>query len=179
MTRIALALAVGATLGGLAGCGHHSGSITVAHGKVTVYDREVRIRSSGAADASITADGALTIGDRAVTLSAEQTAAADAYFKAATSIGQHGIETGKAGADAGMTAAKEVVSGLVHGDTSQIEPRVKAKAEEVKRQAMHICEDLAGMRASQEALAASLAAFHPYAVIDAEEVSDCGKDLKN
>ena len=177
MNTLVLAFAVaGAAISGLAGCGHRNGWITLAHGAVTVSDREVRIHRSGGPDATIRDGGELTIGTEPVVLSTDQKAAAAAYYAAAIATGKHRIETGKAGADAGMAAAKEVVNGLVHGDTSQIGPRVEAKANEVKRQALHICEDLATLRVSQETLAGSLTAFQPYAVITAGDVAGCGQE---
>jgi hypothetical protein len=163
---------------GLLGCGDHSRSISVAHGHLTVYAHEVRIEHSGAPDARITEGGMLRIGSEEVALTPEQKTTAAAYYAAAMAIPAHGIATGKAGAEVGVAAVKEVASGLARGDTSQIGAKVEAKADAVKEAALQICADLEAVRAAQESLAASLDAFKPYAVVTAADVGDCARDLR-
>ena len=168
--------AVGACLG----CGDHARSVTLAHGQLRIYAHEVTIdRSAGAgAEAHLLEGGLLRIGKDDVALTLDQKAFVASYYDAALAITQHGIETGKAGAEVGATAAKEVVSGLAKGDTSQIGARVEASAAKVKQQALKICEDLKTMRTAQEALAASLPAFEPYRAVSEADVADCAKDLR-
>ena len=60
---------------------------------------------------------------------------------------------------------------------SDLKAKVEAQANEVRRQAMKICDNLADVRAAQDALAAQLDAFKPYAVVSARETADCAKDL--
>lgn len=176
MNRILLALpaaAVALTLG----CGEHSESVSLAHGSVHIHPHEISIERTGGADAHLLPGGVLRIGNDDVTLTAEQKASVESYYTAATSITKHGIETGKAGAEVGATAAKEVISGLAHGDTSQIGAKVEAEAQKVKDKALVICEDLKAMRTAQEALAVSLPAFQPYRAVSESDVSDCSKDV--
>ena len=177
-TTPAIAASV-ALAGTLAACGHHSDYISLAHGKVHVQPREhaVTIAPRGQPDARMTADGALRIGADDVGVSAEQRTEVTRYVTAAMAFSDHAIATGKAGAATGVAAVSAVVHGLAHGDTSQIGATVEAKADEVKKQALNLCDDLAGMRSAQEALATSLEAFRPYAVLAADEESGCRKDL--
>ena len=169
-----------AAVGACLGCGDHVQSVTLAHGQLRIYAHEITIdRSNGeGAEAHLLKGGVLRIGKDDVALTAEQKALVESYSDAALSITKHGIETGKAGAEVGATAAKEVVSGLAKGDTSQIGAKVEASAAKVKQQALKICEDLKVMRTSQEALAATLAAFEPYRAVSEADVADCAKDLK-
>jgi len=171
--------AIAALGGALTACGGGGVSvISLAHGHLQVRGSEVTITRSGAPDAQLSAGGGLRIGGQDVALSAEQRAQVERYYGSAIAIRGHALETGKAGAEVGATAAKEVVSGVLHGDTSQIGAKVEAKAEEVKRIALGLCNDIAAIRDAQQALTATLEAFKPYAVVDADEVSDCSKDLK-
>ena len=169
-----------AVLGACLGCGDHLQSVTLAHGRLRIYAHEVTIdrSASGGAEAHLLERGLLRIGKDEVVLTPDQRALVASYYDAALAITQHGIETGKAGAEVGATAAKEVVSGLAKGDTSQIGAKVEASAAKVKEQALKICEDLKAMRTAQEALAATLPAFEPYRAVSEADVADCAKDLR-
>lgn len=169
------ALAVAACLG----CGDHVQSVTLSHGRLRIFAHEVTIERSGGAAAHLLEGGVLKIGSDEQALNPEQKALVESYYAAALSITKHGIETGKAGAEVGATAAKEVVSGLVHGDTSQIGAKVEASAEKVKEKALKICDDLTAMRTAQESLASSLPAFEPYRAVSESDVADCAKDIKH
>jgi hypothetical protein len=171
-----LSAAVGAAL---AGCGEPATSFSFAHGAVRVRGSDVTILRGGAPDAHLSADGSLTIGSGPVTLTPEQRAQIQSYHSAALAIRSDALATGKAGAEVGAAAAKEAVSGLLHGDTSQIGARVEAKAKEVKRQALGLCNDLATVRSAQQSLRSTLAAFEPYAVVQEAEVSDCAREFKD
>jgi predicted short-subunit dehydrogenase-like oxidoreductase (DUF2520 family) len=176
-SRSRLAMAV---LGaGLAACGQHAETINLAHGHLRLRGSEVTITRTQGPDAQIASGGALRIGGEPVVLAPEQRREVENYYNATVAIREHAIATGKAGAEVGLAAAKEVVSGLAHGDASQIGPRVEAKAEDVKRTALGICRDLEAIRAAQQALVATLAAFRPYAVVEEADVEDCAKDLKS
>ena len=178
MNRIVLVLSVVAVAACL-GCGDHVQSVTLAHGRLRVYAHEVTIERSGGADAHLLEGGVLKVGGDDVALTPEQKALVSSYYDAALSITKHGIETGKAGAEVGATAAKAVVSGLAKGDTSQIGAKVEASAAKVKESALRICADLKGMRDAQESLAAGLAAFEPYRAVSESDVADCAKELKD
>lgn len=161
------------------GCGDHVPSVSLSHGHLHIYPHEVTIERSGRADAHLLAGGVLRIGGDEQALKPEQKALVESYYDAAQSVTEHGIEAGKAGAAVGATAAKEVVSGLAHGDTSQIGAKVEASAAKVKEQALKICDDLKAMRTAQELLAAGLPAFEPYRAVSESDVADCAKDIKD
>jgi len=181
LARSGLGVAVSAALvslgAGLAGCGERAGSFTIAHGHVRVEGAEVTISRSPGPDAHLAGGGSLRIGGESVVLSPEQRTQVDNYYQAALAVRTHAIETGKAGAAVGATAAEAVVNGLMRGDTSQIGQKIESKAEDVKRTALGICQDLQAMRSAQQALVTTLEPFRPYAVIEESDVSECGKDL--
>jgi hypothetical protein len=163
----------------LAACSEHSHDFSFAHGALRVHGSEVIITGDSGRDAHLAPGGSLTIGKDPVTLSPEQRAQAESYYNAALAIRGDALATGKAGAEVGATAAQEVVSGLVHGDTSQIGAKIEAKTREVRQQALGLCHDLESIRSAQESLAATLPAFKPYAVVRESEVTDCARDLKD
>ena len=170
-----LALAVAGAL--LAACGEHSERISLANGKLRLEGTEVTIVKSKGPDAHLTAAGELRIGGEVVVLTPEQRAQVQKYYAATVAIRGHAIETGKAGAEVGATAAKEVVSGLLHGDASQIGSKIEAKAEIVKAAARGICSDVADIRDAQQSLVTTLESFRPYAVVEEADIADCRRDV--
>lgn len=91
-------------------------------------------------------------------------------------IAMDGMDVGLAGAKLGASAAGEALKGIFSGDSEGIEKRINAEAEKIEAQAKRICNRMPAMLASQQALAASLPAFKPYATMDQSDVDDCGKD---
>jgi hypothetical protein len=178
MRSTTLLFAAGTLAATLAACGHHvdtgihlhSGALTVANGQVVIEGQD-------GSQARISSTGQLTIGGQDIVVSDPQRAQLVAYFNAASGVKRHAVATGVAGAQVGVTAASEVVSGLAKGDMSGLKAKVESQAGEVKRQALKLCDDFTAVRAAQDALTAELAAFKPYAVVSERDTADCAKDL--
>jgi hypothetical protein len=103
-----------------------------------------------------------------------------AYYRSASAVREHGIETGKAGAAIAGQAIGSVAKGIVSGNTDDIDKEVDAKTAAVTQAALKICTDMAGIKAAQDALASQLAAFKPYAsIVDPDAVIDCEKGAKD
>ena len=174
-----------ALAGLLAGCGDSSDHVSVIgfngsrliNGHIGLNDNNVTLRVDGSPDAVISAGGDLSIDSRPVTVDAPQRALLQTYYRDVASVRDHGIETGKAGAATAGVALKSVASGLANGNTDQIDKQVNAQADKVKQSAMKICQDLADIQTTQNALATQLPAFKPYTSIVADsDVRDCRKD---
>ena len=86
-----------------------------------------------------------------------------------------GIATGKAGASMAGHAIGDVASGLAHGDPDSIGPAIDAHAKTVEAKALAICGDMVALRAKQDAIAAALPSFKPYASIHGNGKTDCEK----
>jgi hypothetical protein len=69
---------------------------------------------------------------------------------------------------------KEVITGLASGDTSNIGSKVEEKSKVVTAEAGKLCGAAAALRGAQDALAAELEAFKPYAVFKDSD-ADCNK----
>jgi hypothetical protein len=85
------------------------------------------------------------------------------------------MDIGVSGANLGVKAAGEALKGVFSGNTDGIEKRIDEEAGKLKAQAQALCEKLPAMMATQQALAASLPAFAPYATMDQSDIDDCGK----
>lgn len=162
-----------------AGCS--SGSYTSTdHGRISSRDGLVTLSPDhGAEEATIDQAGVLSIDGKAVAVDDHQRELLRRYYGNASAIRQHGIETGKAGAAMAGEALKGVAA-TVNGDENGVDKRVEAQTRKITDQVMKICDDLAGVKAAQDELAASLPAFKPYAgIIDEKSIADCRDDSKD
>jgi hypothetical protein len=121
----------------------------------------------------VSAAGELSIDGKNLTLDQKQKELVIKYFSGASALRQDGIATGMAGADTAMTAISSVASNLASGNPDKIGQEVNAKAAKVEAQAQKVCSDLRELASTQNALAASLPDFKPYALIDVQTVDEC------
>jgi hypothetical protein len=161
----------------LAGCDSDGGPAhaNFQHFEVNNVDL-VTVHAPNKPDATVNAAGDLTISGKPVATTPAQRQLLSRYFTEVQGIRSDAIATGQEGVALAGKAISEVIGGLAAGDPDRISHRVEAQAGKVEARADQICVRLGQIRNVQEALAADLAAFRPYATIRAEQVSDCGHD---
>src|SRR5579875_291658 len=99
------------------------------------------------------------------------------YHAQIMAIAAQGMEIGRQGASLGMKAAGEALTAVFSGQSDKdIERRVEAQAQGIKRSALKICDRLPELMASQQKLAATLPAFKPYATMTRKDIDDCRTD---
>lgn len=141
---------------------------------ISVVDAShIALHARHAPDAMVTADGALSIAGTPVAITPTQRDLLRQYFTDAIALRDDGLATGAAGAGIAAQAIGSVVSGLASGTPDKIGPEIEAKAAKIDEHVTKLCTDLAALHHGQQALAAQLAAFRPYATIEAEQVSGC------
>lgn len=125
----------------------------------------------------ITPQGDLLINGAKVDVTAEQHAMLIAYRGQVLAIAEAGMAMGIAGADMGGKALGGVAGAIFGGEQAakDFEARMEAEGKRLEAEGLKLCERLRPLRDQQQALAASLPAFAPYATLTAEEVEDCGK----
>lgn len=156
-----------------ASCGRSAGN-TAVFSHISVLGRNgIAIHAPSAADATVSADGTLSIDGKPIAVTPPQRELLKSYVAGAITLRNDAIATGAAGVATAGQALSSVVSGLANGKPDEIGPAVEARAAKVEAQAARICTDLSTLRTTQEALATQLAAFRPYATIDATQVSKC------
>lgn len=109
-----------------------------------------------------------------------------AIAQAGIAVGMQGAELGMQGAALGMSAARAALKGAIGGNTEDAEKqledaskRIEAEGRRIEAEADRmICKHVPDLFASQQALAAALPAFVPYATLEESDVKDCGKDGK-
>jgi len=135
--------------------------------------RQLAVRRHNSPDAIVSVTGELTIDGKTVALNQAQKDLATRYFAGAKTLRDDGFATGMAGASTALTAISAVVSGLASGEPDKIGDAVEAKAAQVEVQAQKLCRDQGELAATQNALAASVPEFKPYALIQTQDVNEC------
>lgn len=123
--------------------------------------------------AEITPDGQLIVDGRTIAMDAPARALARDYRAGMLAVIETGMDLGVQGADLGMRAATDAIGSLLRGDTEEMEKRVEAEAAKLEASAMRLCDQLPAVLAAQEALAAAVPEFAPYARMEASDVDDC------
>ena len=155
-----------------AGCAAQSDEQAFVH--LTPVDAQhFAVHRHGGPDAVVSAAGELAIAGKTVALNAGQKELVTRYFSNASAVRDDGFATGMAGASTALTAIGSVVSNLANGEPDKIGPEVDAKAAKIEEHVEKLCRDLRELATTQDALAASLPDFKPYALIVEKEVDDC------
>jgi len=127
--------------------------------------------------AEITPEGDLLVEGKRVQLDEEQRQLLLAYRKEIVEVAKAGVAIGMQGADLGLQAAKGALKAAFTGGTDEFEQRMEAEGKKIEAQAEAlICARMPGLYASQQAVAARVPEFRPYAKLDQDQVDNCGKD---
>lgn len=127
-------------------------------------------------NAELTPQGELLIDGKKIAADASQQALLKRYRGQIEQLALAGLEIGAQSADLAGKAMGEAVAGIFRGDEAGIEQRMEAEAGGVKAAAKKLCEQLPGMFETQQALAASLPAFAPYATMEQKDIDECYRE---
>lgn len=143
---------------------------------ISIQSDRVGAKALDGTMAWIDATGALTIDGNPVELTADQRALASRYQATAIGLRGDGIAVGEAGAAVAGKAVSSVIQGLASGKPDDIGPKIEAEAKNIEAKAMLLCQRVGELQATQDALAASLPAFKPYARMTEHDNIECGRD---
>jgi hypothetical protein len=129
----------------------------------------------------ITPRGDLLIDGRAVAVDAAQRRQLLDYRAQVIGIAKTGIDAGERAAMLAIDATDVSMFRLIVGGlTGSLERRVEASVKrDIEPAVLQICHQLPQVRDSQQALAASLAEFRPYATLDDADIADCERDMRS
>ena len=93
-------------------------------------------------------------------------------------LARAGMAIGLQGADVAGVALTGIGNAIFGGEEGRkaYEERIEAEAARIEDEAMKLCALLPGLYESQQALAAELPEFVPYATMTREDIDECGKD---
>lgn len=144
-------------------------------GFLSLDQQRVRLRD-GQSLAEISADGALSIDGRAIALNPQQQALSRSYYSDARAVALEGAAMGAAGAKLAGDAIKGAIGeALKGGNPDQAGKQVEQQAGELEKSAQRMCEHVARLHRTQQALSDSLPAFKPFARLQASDIDDCKK----
>lgn len=156
-------------------------NISISDGlHININGHEINKKGDSLPEAEITPQGDLLIEGKAVSVTAAQRQELLAYRGRIIGIAEAGMAIGGKGADLAGEALGGVVGAIFGGKEGEkaFEQRMEAQGKKIEAEAMKLCTQLPGLLASQQALAASLPAFKPYARMTQKDIDDCGKDVK-
>jgi len=138
-----------------------------------LWGQNLTLNATGQPKAEISAKGDFIVDGKQVAVNDAQRALLVAYHRELGGIADAGIATGKEGAKLAGKAVGAAVKGIFSGNPDQIDKEIEAEAKKVEAEALKICDRLPGLYKAQQALAAALPAFQPYASMDEGDVEDC------
>lgn len=151
--------------------------------------QSLRFRSNGKRSADdegtgprgeITPDGDLLIDGEPVAVDARQRAQLRAYRNQVIEVALAGMEVGEKAAEVALESVDRSVIGLVF---SAMTGRLERQLEQTIRTTLEpgilqLCRSLPPLLESQQALAASVPEFQPYATLERDEVESCETDMR-
>ena len=154
-------------------------NISISDGfSINVNGHRIHKADDNLPKAEITPQGDLLIEDKAVTVTPPQRQQLLAYRGQIVGVAEAGMAIGVKGADIAGEALNGVVGAIFGGKEGEqaFEQRMEAQGRKIEAEAMKLCTQLPALLASQQALAASLPEFKPYARMTKEDIDDCSKD---
>jgi hypothetical protein len=139
-------------------------------------------RNADLPPAEITPQGDLLIDGRRQAIDAGQRRQLLAYRGQVIVVAKAGIDIGQRSADAALQAVGDGSwVGLLFGAmTGNLERRIeRVVKQEIEPAVRGICRQLPAMLDSQQRLSASLPQFRPYATLEADDVANCERDIRN
>jgi len=131
---------------------------------------------SGKPKAEISPQGDFLVEGKSVPIDEAQRKLLLAHRANLIAVAQAGIAVGMQGADLGIEAATGALKSVFTGTSDDFDKRMEERGKQIEVEAMKICKNLSPLLESQNALAASLPAFRPYATLDQTDIDECGKD---
>ena len=156
-------------------------NISISDGfNINVNGNEIHNKGENLPKAEITPQGDLLIEGKAVSVTPAQRQELLTYRARIIGIAEAGMAIGGKGADLAGEALGGVVGAIFGGKEGEkaFEQRMEAQGKKMEAEAMKLCTQLPGLLSSQQALAASLPEFKPYARMTQADIDDCGKDVK-
>jgi hypothetical protein len=149
----------------------------IAKARAKLATENISLRTEeGLSKGEITPQGDLLIDGKAITIDDKQRALLLEYRKRTHEIAEVGMQIGTQGADLAGKAISGAIGNIFGGDTEEFEKRMEAEGKAIEAAATKLCDKLPGLLEAQNALAASLPQFEPYAKMTQKDVDECRSD---
>ncbi len=145
---------------------------------INVNGHEINTPDDKAPHAEISPQGDLLVEGKPVDITPAQRKLLLEYRGEIIGVASAGMEIGKQGVDIAGKAVGTAIASIFNGKSDQAEQEMKAQGDKIEAAAMKLCDQLQPMLETQQALAASLPAFKPYASMQQSDIDDCRKHDK-
>jgi hypothetical protein len=144
-------------------------------------DKAEAARRKDLPEGEISPEGDFLVDGKAIAVDAAQRAQLLAYRAQVIDVAKTGIDAGERAAMLAIDATDVGMFRLFMGAmTGSLERKVKAAVvREIQPAVLQICHRLPELRDSQQALAASLPAFKPYATLEQDDIADCEREVRS
>lgn len=155
LTGIALAtLALAACSPGInEGIGHH----------ISFDSSGMVVHAIGKPDAHIGKDGTLAIADQAIDVTPAQQALLQRYYQQAGDVMRSGKAVGSQGVQMATHGIGAAIRSIFHGDSGSADKQLDAQSQQIESAARTLCAHITAFGSTQQAVAAEIPAFAPYA----------------
>jgi hypothetical protein len=154
--------------------------VDVDTGQIHMDGDDAVITAHDGSVARISPLGDLSIRGKAVAVSPSQRQLLQRYAAGIRNIQDRGLAIGEHAVQMVGGMLGTLVSSLFEvggdADSKDLDQRMRAKAEPLKEEARALCKDVKAEKRTQDAIAASLPAFQPYAVIEPHPEHSCHID---
>ncbi len=173
MNVIRSLIATSLLVASISGC---SGGNSVFHDISIIDHTHIAVHARMAPDAHVSSDGTLSVSGKTLATTPLQQNLLRRYFASVIALHDDAIATGKAGIETAKQAIGSLATAAASRDTAGLDKSIDAKATVVDKSAARVCRDLSAIVSTQDAIAASLPAFRPYALVRERNLSDCDRN---
>ena len=161
-------------------CGHaasaHHGFAVFDFGAITLKNGNVVIKVKGHDKARVGSDGKLSIGGNEVAVSPPAQAALARYNADAVVFTEQAKNLGLDSADFALHTIGQVFKGIFDGSADQAGKEADQGSQVIEARARLLCRRMDEWRQAQDAAAAAVPEFRPYAVISQDQARNCVDD---
>lgn len=158
---------------------HHHGIIVDGGHNIHVVNGDVVI-TADKGEARITGKGELYVNGKSVPVTDQQKVELLQYSSSVKDLETHAMQLGLNAAGFAAGIVGEVIADLFSGeDEDQIDKDAHARANEFKKNALPLCNDVRSIKKLQDKLAIDIPSFKPFAVVEGKDADDCEQDINS
>jgi hypothetical protein len=150
----------------LAAC---SPGINTFGNSITFDSNGIVVHAAGHPSAHVDRNGVLSIDGKVIAVTPEQRQLLQRYYQQAHATMESGKAMGKQGVQVATHSIGAAIRSIFQGNSSSLDERMDAQSQHIEAAATKLCADVKALRTTQNAIAAELPAFAPYASGDQME----------
>ncbi|WHZ18144.1 MAG: SSU ribosomal protein S2p (SAe) [Rhodanobacteraceae bacterium] len=134
--------------------------------RITFDSNGMVVHAIGRPNAHVSRDGDLRIDGKSIAVTPAQRQLLQQYYRQATGVMNSGMAMGKQGVQMAARGVGDAIASIFHGDSSTTDKRMNADSQHIEAAANQLCASVKSLGTTQDAIAAQIPAFKPYAAAD-------------